>query len=251
MTAEQRRRGRRPKRMGDTRARILDTALRHFADLGFDKTTGLGIAREAGVDPALVLYYFHSKEDMFLEAVRARLYPRLQLLLEGSGPVAHLGERIVDGFLSLWDSEGQGRAMAALVRAGISNDRIARSFQEFVQSVVFPEISQRVGAPRGNLRVGLVAAQLLGLGLARYVLRLEPVASASREELVACVGPAITRYLTGTLPLRRSTGFGTSGSPAGRRAPPSTRGGAASRRRGAGARLRTAGSRGAARGRRP
>ncbi len=183
--------------MGDTRAIILETALRQFAEHGFDQTTSVRIAHEAGVDPALVLYYFDSKEAMFFEAIRERLYPQLQVAFAGSDFSPRIGEQIVDAFLGLWDLEGQGRAMAALVRAGISNDRISRLFQDFLGSVVLPEVSRRTRSGPGQFRVGLAATQLIGLGIARYVLRLEPVAEARREELVATIGPTITRYLTG------------------------------------------------------
>lgn len=197
---EQRRRGRRRKSEGDTRARILEVALRRFAVAGFDQTSSLEIAREAGVDPALILYYFDSKEALFFEAVALRLYPRLEAAFGSSRGPGHIGDQIVDAFLALWDAEEQGRALAALVRAGLSNERIGRLFRDFIRSRILPQVARRVGEAHRELRVGLAASQLFGLGLARYVLHLEPVASAPRESLVAAVGPTITRYLTAPLP---------------------------------------------------
>ncbi len=192
-----RRRGRRRKSEGDTRSAILEVALQRFATAGFDQTTSVSIAHEAGVDPALILYYFDSKETLFLEAVRARLTPQLDAAFATAGTRSRIGNQIVDAFLSLWDAQEQGEALAALVRAGVSNERMGRLFREFIASEILPQVADRVGAKRREVRVGLVASQLFGLGLVRYVLRLEPVASASREELVAAVGPTITRYLTG------------------------------------------------------
>ncbi len=174
-------------------------ALRRFAATGFDQTSSVSIAREAGVDPALVLYYFSSKEELFLEAVAQRLYPQLEIAFAGSRPFPQIGESIVRAFLSLWDAQEQGRALAALVRAGVSNERIGRLLRRYIQSEILPHVARRVGRDPRDLRVGLVASQLFGLGLARYVLHLEPVASTPREELVAVVGPTITRYLTGPL----------------------------------------------------
>ncbi len=182
--------------MGDTRAKILKVALRRFATAGFDQTTSVGIAREADVDPALIPYYFDSKETLFLEAVRERLYPRLDTVFGGPGPSTRIGEQIVDAFLSLWDGPEQAKALAALVRAGVSNERIGRLFREYVQTEILPHVARQVRAEQRELRVALVATQLFGLGLARYVLRLEPVASAPREELIATIGPTIGRYLT-------------------------------------------------------
>lgn len=192
-------RGRRPKSEGDTRAKILDAALRRFSTAGFDQTTSVAVAREAHVDPALILYYFDSKETLFLEAVAQRLYPQLETAFAVSAPSSRLGESVARAFLSLWDAEGQGRALAALVRAGVSNERIGRLLRDYIQSEILPQVAQRVGKDSRDLRVSLVASQLFGLGLARYVLHLEPVASAPREELVAAVGPTITRYLTARL----------------------------------------------------
>ncbi len=197
--ALERRRGRRPRSEGDTRAEILEVALRHFATSGFDQTTGAAVARDSGVDPALILYYFDSKETLFFEAVAQRLAPQLERAFTGPTPASRIGEQIAEGFLSLWDAEEQGRALAALVRAGVSNERIGRLFRQYIASEILPQVARRVKADRRELRVGLVASQLLGLGLIRYVLRLEPVASARRDDLVALVGPTITRYLTGPI----------------------------------------------------
>ncbi len=195
----ERKRGRRRKSQGDTRSMILEVALRRFATAGFDQTTSVGIAREAGVDPALILYYFGSKETLFFEAVRERLSPQLETAFAGAGRTSRIGPQIVDTFLGLWDDQEQGRALAALIRAGVSSERIGRMFREFIRSEILPQVASRVGSDRQEFRVGLAASQLFGLGLARYVLRLEPVASARREDLVAAAGPTITRYLTGSL----------------------------------------------------
>ncbi len=148
------------------------------------------------MDPALVLYYFDSKEQMFFEAVAQRLYPALESVFSGPQPHARIGEQILRGVLTLWDTEDEGNALAALVRAGVSNERIGTLFREYIESEILPAVAARVGAEPRELRVGLVASQLFGIGLARYVLRVGPVARADREELVAAVGPAITRYLT-------------------------------------------------------
>ena len=196
---EKPRRGRRPKGKGDTRALILEAALRRFAAAGFDQTTSAEIARDAGVDPALLLYYFDSKETLFFDAVRERLYPQMAMAFAGPRSASRLGEQIVDGFLSLWDAEEQGKALAALVRAGVSNDRIGSLFREYIQSEILPQVARRVGSKPQELRVGLAASQLFGLGLARYVLRLGPMAHARREDLVAAIRPTITRYLTGPI----------------------------------------------------
>ena len=198
--ARERRRGRRRKSEGDTRAAILAVALRRFAASGFEGTTSVEIAREAGVDPALILYYFDSKETLLFEAVRANLTPQLETAFANARLSPRIGEQIVGTFLDLWDKEDQGRALAAIIRAGVSNERIGRLFREFIATVILPQVVRRLGPEGREFRVGLAATQLFGLGLARYVLRLEPVASARRDDLVAAVGPTITRYLTAPVP---------------------------------------------------
>ena len=57
----------------------------------------------------------------------------------------------------------------------------------------------RFGIDKPDVRAALIGSQLMGLAMARYIVSLEPVASASASELVAAVGPAIQRYITGDI----------------------------------------------------
>jgi len=200
--AHERRRGRRPKSMGDTRAKILDAALAVLSRAGFPQATLRAVAREAEVDPALLLHYFGSREEMLFEAIRANLFRHIDRALDPGSRSAPIGSRVVDAFLSTWDPPERQRLFAAFVRAGISDERIGHLFREYIIREVVGLIAPYARADRARLRVGLSASQVIGLGLVRYIARFEPVATASRSELVAALGPTVDRYLRGSM--RRS-----------------------------------------------
>ncbi len=195
-----RRTGRRPGNPA-TRDAILDAARAAFAQRGFDGTTIRAIATEAGVDPALVHHYFGSKDQLFLAAMQAPIDPRELLPKVLAGDREGLGERLVRMFVAVWDSPA-GAAGVALLRSAVSNEWTARLLREFLTTQVLRRVLDHLDVDPAEvpLRGSLVASQLIGLALMRHVVRLEPVASAAPETLVAMVGPTVQRYLTGELP---------------------------------------------------
>ncbi|MEV6814468.1 TetR family transcriptional regulator [Micromonospora sp. NPDC051296] len=195
-----RRTGRRPGNPA-TRDAILDAARAAFAQRGFDGTTIRAIAAEAGVDPALVHHYFGNKDQLFLAAMQAPIDPRELLPKVLAGDRDGLGERLVRMFVAVWDSPA-GTAGVALLRSAVSNEWTARLLREFLTTQVLRRVLDHLEVDPAEvpLRGSLVASQLIGLALMRHVVRLEPVASAAPETLVAMVGPTIQRYLTGELP---------------------------------------------------
>ncbi|MBX7264653.1 TetR family transcriptional regulator [Micromonospora sp. Llam7] len=195
-----RRPGRRPGNPG-TREAILDAARAAFAERGFDASTIRAIATTAGVDPALVHHYFGSKDQLFLAAMRAPVDPGELLPKVLAGDRDGLGERLVRMFLTVWDSPAGG-AGVALLRSAVSNEWTARMLREFLTTQVLRRVLDQLDADPTELplRGSLVASQLIGLGMMRHVILLEPVASAAPETLVAAVGPTVQRYLTGELP---------------------------------------------------
>ena len=193
--------GRRPGNP-DTREAILTAARAAFAERGFDGATIRSIAAAAGVDPALVHHYFGTKDDLFLAAVDAPADPE-QLLPEVlAGGTAELGANIVRLFLRVWDGPMQPAGLA-LVRSAVGNELAARLLREFLVTRILRRVVATLDVPQAarEARGALVASQLVGLVMARYVLRIEPLASASGEHLVATVGPTLQRYLTGDIPL--------------------------------------------------
>ncbi|GGR81675.1 TetR family transcriptional regulator [Micromonospora fulviviridis] len=194
-----RRTGRRPGNP-DTREAILTAARAAFADRGFDAASIRAIATAAGVDPALVHHYFGTKEDLFRATVAipvdpAELVPRVL-----AGGRDEVGERLVRTFLAVWDSP-VGTAAVALLRSAMSNQWTARLLREFLVTQVLRRVVEQLDLDPAEvpLRGALVATQIAGLAMMRYVIRLEPVASASPDTLAATIGPTIQRYLTGPL----------------------------------------------------
>jgi AcrR family transcriptional regulator len=194
-----RRTGRRPGNQ-DTRKDILDAARGAFAERGYDGASIRQIATSAGVDPALVHHYFGNKEQLFLETVQAPVNPRDVLPAVLAGGVDGVGERLVRMFLGVWDSPA-GSTAAALLRSAVSNEWTARMLREFLISQILRRLTRdlNLDTPDAPLRSSLVASQLVGLAMARYIVKLEPMASAPPEQLVTAIGPTLQRYIAGPI----------------------------------------------------
>lgn len=194
-----RRSGRRPGNP-DTREAILAAAREAFAERGFDGASIRAIATSAGVDPALVHHYFGTKEQLFQATIDIPFDPRELLPQIAAGGVDGAGERLVATFLRIWDSPA-GTAGAALMRSAVNNEWTARLLREFVVTQILRRAAGLLDLDpaQAPLRTSLVASQLVGLAMARYILRLEPLASAPAEQVVAAVGPTVQRYFTGDL----------------------------------------------------
>lgn len=194
-------RGRRPAGSPDARAAILVAARAAFAQEGYGASLR-GVARAAQVDPALVHHYFPKRSDLFVEAVLGfgqgrGLSPEL---LEAVGEVAvdKQGEELVRVFVRQWDRVGAD-LFSAVLRAALSDQQVVAGLRDLVVGAVLTRFVARVAPDRPRLRAQLVASQLVGLGVARWVSRLEYVRDADPEVLAAAVGPTVQRYLTGSL----------------------------------------------------
>jgi AcrR family transcriptional regulator len=196
-TPAPRRRGRRPGG-ADTRSALLAAARAEFAERGFDGATVRAIAERAGVDPAMVNHWFGGKEALFTAVMDLPLNPAKVIAEVVPGDPDHLGERIVGRFLTIWDATGGG-PLAALIRSIASHETAARLMRQFVNRVLVARVVASVAPDRPELRASLVGSQLVGLGMIRYVVRLEPLASADHATVVAAVAPTLQRYLTGPL----------------------------------------------------
>ncbi|WP_328990653.1 TetR family transcriptional regulator [Kribbella sp. NBC_01245] len=180
----------------DTRGEILTAARESFASKGFDRTSIRGVARDARVDAALVHHYFDGKEELFIAALELPVDPRVVAATLVQGPIDDLGVRILTAFLGVWESaDGQSR-MKAMVRGAVTSDEVAKMLREGITRMILGPVAARLGTPDAAQRVALVASQMMGLVLVRYVLELEPIASASTEELIARVAPTLQAYLT-------------------------------------------------------
>jgi AcrR family transcriptional regulator len=193
--------GRRPGRQ-DTREAILAAARTAFAEKGFDGASIRYIATSAGVDPALVHHYFGPKDQLFLAALESPIDPGKVLPQVAAGGIDGLGERLVRTFLGIWDSPA-GSAGVALLRSAVRNDLAARLLREFLTTQVMRRVLDHVELDPAEVptRASLIASQMMGMAMMRYVIRLEPLASAAPEAIVAAVAPTIQRYLSDPLKL--------------------------------------------------
>lgn len=190
--------GRRPGRSG-TREAILAAARESFTANGYDRASIRDIARRAGVDPALVHHYFGTKHELFAEAIELPLdlVTVVETLIQGERE--RVGERIVALLLSVWDNRLDRSPLIALIRSAVTSEDAARMLREFLGSVLFVRLAEALDVPDAPLRASLVASQVMGLMVARYIVRIEPIASAPAPVVIAAVGPNVQRYLTGHL----------------------------------------------------
>ncbi|OBH28378.1 TetR family transcriptional regulator [Mycobacterium sp. E1715] len=200
ITNSQRRRPGRPAGGSDTRERILSSARELFARNGIRNTSIRAVAAAAGVDSALVHHYFGTKEKLFAAAVHIPIDPMEVIGQLREVPVDELGHTLPSMLLPLWDSE-VGTAFVAALRSIIAGSEVSL-FRTFIQDVIAVEVGPRVDNPpgSGHIRVQFVASQLVGVVMARYILKLEPFASLPAEQVAATIAPNLQRYLTGDLP---------------------------------------------------
>ena len=190
-------RGRRPG-APDTRSEVLAAARASFAERGFRGTTIRAVAASAGVDPALVHHYFGTKDDLFVAALEIPVDPRAVLApVVAAGPDG-AGERLLRTLLSVWDEPDIQVRLLAVVRSVLDEDAGRLVTDGFIPVVVGPVLAQLV-RDRPEVRVPLVASQVVGLIVARYLLALPPMAQMSADDVVARVGPVLQHYLTGEL----------------------------------------------------
>lgn len=194
-----RRRGRRTRtESAGTRDRILAVAREEFSARGYEKTSVRGIAKAAGVDPALVHHYFGTKEQVFEAAVEGALAPVLRAPQDlAEGPADDVGERLTRFMFGVWENPVTRVPLLAIVRSAVDNEAAAAVFRRLVVSQVLRRVAGRLDGPDGELRAELAAAQLVGCAMLRYVIQMEPLASADVEEIIARVAPVVQGHLTG------------------------------------------------------
>lgn len=191
-------RGRRPG-SADTRLPILVAARAAFADKGFDGATVRDVAARAGVDPALVLHYFGSKQALFLAAMEFPVDFQGMVRSLLSGPVEEIGERYVRFVLDIWDEAATRSVMLGIVRSATTDPVAAAMLRRMISEGPVLALAAALDRPDATLRATLAGSQVVGLLMVRYVIGVEPLASASEDVLVRTVGATIQRYLTGDL----------------------------------------------------
>jgi AcrR family transcriptional regulator len=190
--------GRRPG-TSSSRDDILRAARKLFAERGYTNATMRAIAAEAGVDAALVVHFFGSKASLLAEAVEWPFDPAAEMPKLLAGGKREVGRNLVKLFVRTWDAEGTRNPILTLLRASIVEPQAAEMMGEFLRRRLFGPLVAELGSDQPDLRGNMAASQLIGLGLVRYVQRVEPLASARPNDVVAWYGPTLQRYLTGKL----------------------------------------------------
>jgi AcrR family transcriptional regulator len=188
----------RPRGTTSTRADILAAARRHFLADGYDRVTLRSVAADAGVDVALVSYYFGSKKGLFGAAMALAANPAVLLAGELTGPLNSLPERVVRTVLRAWDDPEAGPSLRTFLEAIIRDPHVARTFREVIEQEMLPALADRLGGDANATRRASVAtSQIAGMILSRYVLRVEPLASMSHQELARHMAPGLRAVLAG------------------------------------------------------
>jgi AcrR family transcriptional regulator len=208
MATEKRRRGRPVGGGGGKREEILAAARRDFAAHGFDGATLRAIAADAEVDPAMVRHYFGDKAGLFRAALHLPLDPAQAIAGLVAAGLDGLGERLVRFFLTTWEPPGGEirSPFVAFLHGAAGHEESRTMLHQLLDQVLFPTLAKALGELDGTapeearLRVVLCGSQLVGIGMARYVIAVEPLASLPVERLVPLYGPTLQRYLEGPLP---------------------------------------------------
>jgi AcrR family transcriptional regulator len=182
--------GTRARRSDATRAAIVAAAREHFAASGYDAATIRAIAAAARIDPAMVMRYFGNKEKLFAVAAEFDLrLPDLSAL-----PKTAAGVALVEHFLDRWEGD---ETLMALLRTAVTHQSAGERMRGIFATQLVPTVARLTGESRSRAatRAGLIATQMLGLALCRYVLKLPPVVGIRRAELVRRLGPTIQDYL--------------------------------------------------------
>lgn len=193
-----RRGGRRPGTSG-TREAIAQAARRSFGELGYERATIRAIASEAGVDPALVLHFFGSKQQLFLAVMDLPFPPEEVLPQILAGERDGVGERFARFIVDVLDDARARSVLTGMVRAAASEPEAARMLRELISRRVFAAITESLDVDDAELRATLVGSQVVGLVVARHIVGVEPLASLDSDRLIAAIAPNLQRYLVGQL----------------------------------------------------
>ncbi|MER7506469.1 TetR family transcriptional regulator [Nonomuraea pusilla] len=175
----------------ETKSEILAAARERFAADGYERATIRAIAADAGIDPAMVMRYFGSKERLFAAACAFDLrLPDVRAV-----PRDGVGAALARHFLDRWEAD---ETLTILLRTGVTNPAAAERMREVHASQLVPVAVAVAGdAAQAQVRAGLAATQVLGMALCRYVLKFPPISAMSRDEAVRWIAPTLQRYLTG------------------------------------------------------
>lgn len=177
--------------MKPTPERILEAARMLFSELGFERTTIRGVGAHAGVDPALVVHYFGNKEGLFFEATLFGFEVPDLRQMEGNS----VGACLVSYFIDAMEGRVIGKKLIALLRASVSHPGAMQALQGILQKRLQIVLVELLPADEADLRSGLIATQMVGLAVTRYILKIPSIVGLSKDDVVRRIGPVIQHYL--------------------------------------------------------
>ncbi len=188
----------------DTRAQILAVARERFLREGYPAVTLRSIAADAACDVALVSYHFGSKKGLFGAALDLTANPAeiVQDLLKGD--MNTFASRALRVMVTTWDSPEGGGRLRAMLTGAAADPAVGDLIRSGLQAEVIDKIAQRLGGVDARVRAGMFSSQIAGVIMSRYLIRVEPIASMTVDELVRALAPALTMTLRGPIPARRT-----------------------------------------------
>lgn len=184
----------------ESRQRILESARKLFRERGYEGTTVRAVAANASVDPGMVFYFFDSKQGLFAAAVDMSATVPLAIESVFEGGLDGIGERITRTLIDSLDGSDHS-PLVLLARSAPTHDESAALLREFISHEITDRLAALLDSPDAALRVGMVNVQILGIAVARYIIQIEPIASAGADELVARFGPVLQYCLTDDGPM--------------------------------------------------
>ncbi len=193
-----------PRRRGpraggaDTQAALLAAASEEFAEKGFAAATVRSIAARAGVDAAMINHYFGGKAGLFREVTQIPVDPAEGLPDVLDGPHEGVGHRLALHVLRIWEDPSFRDPVLAIVRSAMTEPDGGRLLREFVETQLFPVAATVARGVDPQRQLALAATHVIGVVMARHVIGLETIRSATVEQLAEEIGPTVQRYIDGT-----------------------------------------------------
>jgi len=186
-----------PTNPDDPRRLVADAARAIYDRQGYVDITIKGVAAAAGMAPDMVRRYYNSREELFAAALRLPFNPAAAITRLLAPGVEGLAERLVRTTLQMLSQPETRDQIALMVRDGVGAAKVAASLREFLESLIIERVAAVLGVPDARMRVTLATSYVVGVAITRYVLRMEPLASASEDEVVRLVVPAVQTALSG------------------------------------------------------
>lgn len=183
----------RDQRRERTQAAILTAARELFAESGFERTTIRGVAARAGIDPALVMQYYGSKERLFAAAAQ---WGKDETVL-AQARLADVPTAALRDLFRHFEDEGERTAASALMRNCLTYPAAASVMRDEILCQRVQDVAGKLDGDDAELRAALFGAAMMGLAMARYLLELPGLATAAREDVERLLGPALRVLLEG------------------------------------------------------